>query len=146
MDDRARGHRWIHTIWVGPLVTFAGTVTYFQVFARYPTLRDFPWVNLPVVIAGVVLAIVGFVHVVTRRRGVWPRLAGSLGLALSLLAGAFLPLYVFGISYALPGATATSLGLATAPDFELPDSGGALHRLRDYRGSRVVIVFYRGHW
>ena len=29
-----------------------------------------------------------------------------------------------------------------APDFELPDQNGRLHRLSDYRGSRVILYFY----
>jgi peroxiredoxin Q/BCP len=30
----------------------------------------------------------------------------------------------------------------TAPDFELPDEAGALHKLSDYRGKPVVLYFY----
>ena len=29
-----------------------------------------------------------------------------------------------------------------APDFELPDQNGDMHRLSDYRGQRVVLYFY----
>ena len=29
-----------------------------------------------------------------------------------------------------------------APDFELPDQNGTVHRLSDYRGKRVVLYFY----
>lgn len=29
-----------------------------------------------------------------------------------------------------------------APDFELPDQNGDLHRLSDYRGQKVVLYFY----
>ena len=29
-----------------------------------------------------------------------------------------------------------------APDFELPDQNGELHRLSDYRGKRVILYFY----
>jgi thioredoxin-dependent peroxiredoxin len=31
-----------------------------------------------------------------------------------------------------------------APDFELPDEQGAVHRLSDYRGMPVLLVFYPG--
>lgn len=33
-----------------------------------------------------------------------------------------------------------------APDFRLPDRKGRIHNLSDYRGKKVVLVFYRGHW
>jgi hypothetical protein len=135
-----------HALWLGPILAFAGTVSYFVYFARFPALRDLPWVNLPVVLAGLALSAYGFVRALSRGTRWWVRVAASLGLALSLLVGGFLPVYVFGLSYALPAATATSAALDAAPDFELPDSTGTLHRLSDLRGTRVVIVFYRGHW
>lgn len=33
-----------------------------------------------------------------------------------------------------------------APDFRLPDRKGRAHALSDYRGKKVVLVFYRGYW
>ena len=41
-----------HALWLGPLISVAGTVSYFQFFARFPALRDFPWINLPLVVIG----------------------------------------------------------------------------------------------
>ncbi len=35
---------------------------------------------------------------------------------------------------------------AVAPDIELPALDGRRHRLIDYRGRSVVLLFYRGHW
>ena len=29
-----------------------------------------------------------------------------------------------------------------APDFELPDQNGTIHRLSDYRGKKVILYFY----
>ena len=29
-----------------------------------------------------------------------------------------------------------------APDFELPDQNGKIHRLSDYAGKKVVLYFY----
>jgi len=35
----------------------------------------------------------------------------------------------------------------TAPDFELPDSTGAVQRLADLCATNpFVLIFYRGHW
>jgi peroxiredoxin Q/BCP len=32
----------------------------------------------------------------------------------------------------------------TAPEFELPGTGGKTYRLSDYRGRKLVIAFYPG--
>ena len=29
-----------------------------------------------------------------------------------------------------------------APDFELPDQDGVMHKLSDYRGQKVILYFY----
>ena len=42
-------------------------------------------------------------------------------------------------------STAVPVG-ALAPPFALPATDGSEHRLADYRGAKVVVVFYRGHW
>ena len=135
-----------HAVWLGPALAFGGVVSYFMVFARFPVLRDFPWVNLPLVLAGIALSVLGLRGALRHRSRFWVRGLAGLGLALSLLVGVFFVVYVFVLSYALPAPTATAVSLDVAPNFELPDSQGVMHRLSDYRGSRVVIVFYRGHW
>jgi hypothetical protein len=142
----ARSRSRNHALWLGPLTAFVGMVSYFEVFARYPTLRDFPWVNLPLVVVGLAWSALGVWRSFSRGARVWVKLAGSLGLAVSLLCSGFLMVYVFGISYSLPDPTAATLSMDLAPDFALEDSEGRLHRLSDYRGRRVVLVFYRGHW
>lgn len=135
-----------HALWLGPLLTFAGMISYFQVFARFPALRDFPWINLPLVLVGLALTVLGVRRAFAHRSRVWIKIAGSIGMAFSLLVGGFFLAYVFAISYSLPDATTTSLDLEQAPDFALSDHTGAIHRLSDYRGSKVVLVFYRGYW
>ena len=70
----------IHGLWLGPLLTFTGMITYFQVFARFPVLRDFPWVNLPVVMLGLGLTVGGMWIAFSRPTRLWVRRVGSLGL------------------------------------------------------------------
>ncbi|HEY6298853.1 MAG TPA: redoxin domain-containing protein, partial [Candidatus Binatus sp.] len=45
--------------------------------------------------------------------------------------------WYFGAEAAERGNALRSLG---APDFELPDLDGKLHRLSDYRGSKVFLL------
>ena len=42
----------------------------------------------------------------------------------------------------LPMGEGLDIG-ALAPDFSLPDGDGEFHRLSEYRGQKLVIVFYR---
>ena len=49
-------------------------------------------------------------------------------------------------AFAAPAAErAAALRSGVAPDFELPDLDGRLHRLSDYRGRKVVLYAY-GSW
>lgn len=46
-------------------------------------------------------------------------------------------------AFAAPAAErAAALRSRTAPDFELPDVHGVLHRLSDFRGKKVVLYAY----
>jgi peroxiredoxin len=41
---------------------------------------------------------------------------------------------------------AAALTLSAAPDFRLADQNGKPVRLSAARGTKVVLVFYRGYW
>jgi hypothetical protein len=135
-----------HAIWLGLIVTLVGEVSYFMYFARFPSLRDVPWLNLPIVALGVWLSALGAWRAFrspARYRG---KVAGSLGLLLSLGLALLFNLYVFSLSYGVPPATETTLSLTSAPRFTLTDQNGSEVRLSDLRGHKVVLVFYRGFW
>ena len=140
------GRRRNHALWLGPLIAFAGTVSYFSFFARWPALRDVPWLNLPVVLGGVALSLAG-----ARRafRGSATYRGKMFGAFSVLFAGGFAALfvfYVFVLSYMLPAPSASPLALVEAPDFALQDQRGQTVRLAELRGRKVVVTFYRGHW
>ncbi len=135
-----------HLIWIGLLVTFVSVVSYFEIFARFASLRDFPWVNLPLVLLGATLSALGMKSALASAatpRGRW--LAGA-SVALSLLLAAFFVAYIFWITYLLPEPSDVALGLIQAPDFALTSNTGETVRLSDFAGRRVVLVFYRGFW
>jgi cytochrome oxidase Cu insertion factor (SCO1/SenC/PrrC family) len=46
----------------------------------------------------------------------------------------------------LPKPQASFASLQPAPDFRLNDQDGKPFTLSSLRGSRVVLVFYRGYW
>jgi hypothetical protein len=135
-----------HAIWLGPAVTFCGAVSYFTVFVGYPDLRDFPWINLPLVLVGVALSALGLWRAFRRSSVFRGKRLGTVGFALSLFLGGLFCFYVFAYSYRLPGPTPTSRALTDVQDFALVDHAGKPFRLGELRGRKVVLVFYRGHW
>jgi hypothetical protein len=73
----------------------------------------------------------------------WPNFV-ALGIsAILLILGGY-----FNFVLARVPATATALKIGEpAPDFTLPDAGGAPVSLASFRGQApVVLVFYRGYW
>ncbi len=134
-----------HAVWLGPVLTFAAFISYFLIFVNVPALRDFPWVNLPLVIAGVVLTILGL-RQSWGGASLWSRLFQGTGLVASLFFAALFLAYIFVISNQVPEPTEKTLALNQAPAFSLQDANGATVQLDDFRGKRVILVFYRGHW
>ncbi len=126
------------SVWLGPLVGVAGLVSYFTVFARFPVLRDVPWLNLPLVLIGVALS----VHALRRRRSI----RSFAGLAVSALSATLLAGYVWGLSSQLPATDGVVAVGAPAPSFALPDHQDRVVRLEDFAGHDLVLVFYRGFW
>lgn len=135
-----------HFLWLGPVVVFAGAVSYFLFFVRFAALRDFPWVNLPIVIGGVLIALLGARRVFAGRVGLGTRLAAVASAGFSAGLAVLFGYYVFGLSYHVPKPTEVTLGLSATPEFALRDQDDRLVRLSDYRGRRLVLAFYRGHW
>jgi hypothetical protein len=123
----------------------AGLVSYFAVFARVPALRDHPWLNVALVLAGVGLGMVGSLRA-WRRGGIGRKLVAGLALGLALAPATLLLWYVFDLSYRLPAPTEATLALVEAPDLELSDQDGTTVRLSELRGQPVLLVFYRGFW
>jgi len=127
-----------HAAWVGPLVALTGLITYFTVAVRFPDLRDSAIVNLVLVIGGAVIAAWGLL----RRRN-WK---SWIGFGAAAFFASLLCAYVFVLSSQLPPSdNAVAVG-AAAPPLELPDQTGRVVSLEDFRGERVVVVFYRGFW
>lgn len=139
-------HRRNHLLWIGPLLVFAGGVSYFTVFVTYPVLRDVPWINLPAVWLGLFLSVVAVVRAFSARSPYRGKVLGSIGLAFSAVLAGLFTLYLFVFSYMLPRPTDVAAPPTIAPDFTLADQHGRPVTLSGLRGRNVVIVFYRGHW
>ena len=127
-----------HMIWIGMAISIFGLVSYFAYFARFPVLRDFPWLNLPLVFVGLAVSILG-----AARRLSFLSVTGAV---LSAACATLLTTYVFVLSYQLPSVEGVVAVGAEAPAFSLVDHTGATLNLADLRGEPAVLVFYRGFW
>lgn len=144
---KAAPKRWPHLlVWGGFLFTFAAAVSYFLVFAKFPTLRDVPWLNLPLVMLGMIVALVGVFRIYRQPGGLVGKLLASIGAFLSVAIAAAFNYYIFSLSYQIPVAADAPVNAEKAPDFSLLDHTGKEVSLSDYLGQNVILVFYRGYW
>jgi hypothetical protein len=143
-------------LWVGFVLTIAAFLTYFFVFVLFPVTRDFPWANLLIFVAAMVLIFLGV------RRGfasdrlhpVRSKIVASIVATLSVV---ILALFVFTIFIGgrwLPASKGAPQVGQRAPDFSLFDTNGKQVSLNGLltepvNGSPpkgVLLVFYRGYW
>jgi hypothetical protein len=142
MTTKAGRYRATSLALLSLLVVVAGVVGYFLAVLRFgglfPNVRNNPIGPWVLVAAGVVLSALAV------RRAHGRRLVPALVLGSNLLlAGLFASfLYVVLRVPATPGPAVGS----RAVDFALADQTGRMHRLADYAGKPLLLVFYRGHW
>jgi hypothetical protein len=137
--DRARNH----LLWVGPLVSLFGFVSYWALFARWPAVRDDPWANLVLLALGVAASAVGLRRAWARSG--WRRIAGTAGLVASCGFAGLLIFYCYVWSYGLPESPASLAIGDRVPAVVLEDQRGREVELAGLRGE-TVLVFYRGYW
>jgi hypothetical protein len=134
-----------HVTWAAPLLAVAGLLGYFTVISRWPTLSDFPWLNLLVLAVAVAGSAYGLA-------GAWPegglpRRAGAvLGLGVSCLCAGLLIYYCFFHSYGLPDPDLAQPAGEPIPELTLPDEHERPIDLADVASGDLVLVFFRGHW
>ncbi len=146
-SERPPTKRWQqHAVWIGPVLTIVGALSYFLYFYQFPALRDFPVLNLPIVLLGLAFTSVGCWQMFKQRGRLLAKAFASIGLLLSLGVGGMFVFYVFFFSYGLPSVAAVPDLQATPADFSLPDQNGQQVSMADYRNSKIILVFYRGFW
>ena len=155
---------WNSSVWVGLVLVLAGIASYPLYFIRFAALRDFPWVNLPLIVVGLMLLGVGIARAFRRPDVYRGKIFGSvLGILVLALAG-FFCFELFVMARQLPASQGAPQVGQTAPDFTLPDSknepvnlSGMVHsgfapngRIGAAIGAdptaATLLIFYRGYW
>jgi hypothetical protein len=156
---------WNWAVWTGALLVLLGVVSYPLFFVRFPTLRDFPWANLPMIALGLVLLTLGLTRAFQHPDLFRGKIFGSVLAVLALtFSGFFLYGIFIGARHVLPASHGAPQVGQTAPDFALPDSQnhqvtltGALNspftpesttgaEKNAVQAAGVVLIFYRGYW
>lgn len=139
--------RWpLFLVWLGFVIMVAGALSYFLYFVQFADLRDFPVLNLPIVILGVLVAGVGCGRVFRQKRGMLSKGLAGIGFLLTLSLAGLFNVYIFSMSCDLPKSSDAPATDGAAPDFTLRDHNNQAVTLSDFRGEKVVVVFYRGFW
>ena len=132
--------------WLGLLITLFGFLSYFLYFCQFPVTRDFPIVNLAIVMLGAALTAIGCWGVFKHGQRPLRKAIAGVGFLFSFGIAGLLFWYVFSYSYQLPASADAPALEAAAPDFTLLDQNGEEVTLSELRGKKVVIDFYRGNW
>ena len=157
--------KWNWAVWTGVVLVVAGILSYPLYFVRFPALRDFPWVNLPLIIFGLALLAVGLVRAFRQPELHRGKIVGSVLAVLALaLSGVFLYGIFIGGRYVLPASHGAPQVGQVAPNFTLPDSRNNPVNLAEVlhsafapgaatgsgtaaeRTTGVLLIFYRGYW
>jgi len=124
------------------LFVLSGVLGYFAIVftiaAWLPTVRNDAIPNWILIALGLALSILAVRRAQPGRRV--PRVLLGANVSLAALFAFFL--YGFPV---VPDVRGPAVGVA-APDFDLVDHTGKTVRLADFRGSQLLLVFYRGHW
>jgi hypothetical protein len=141
-------------LWLGLLITVLGVLSNWLYFLALPGQEVFPWINVLVPAAGLVILLVG-----VRRAFVSPQTSGGKILApiFAILSAVLFAASAWGLHHArdLPAASGAPRVGEKAPDFTLANANGqatSLSQLLTESTSNsappkaVLLVFYRGYW
>ena len=155
---------WNPRIWGGFVLCLAALVSYPTFFVRFPITRDFPWVNLLLIVAALFLLVTGILRAFRRPDAYRGRIFGSILGVLSVFLVGFFLYGMFILTKNLPASHGSPQVGQLAPDFTLPDSTGSNVTLSNLlqspfpadlqptasaattKTAAVVLVFYRGYW
>jgi len=158
---------WNPAIWIGFALALLGAASYPLFFIRWPITRDFPWANLILLAAAVVLLVIGLSRAFRQPDAYRGKIFGPILSVLSLAVIGFFCFVVFYMARQLPASASSPIVGAVAPDFTIPDSLGHPVTLSDLlalpfrtndwpsavpaaspadKTAGLVLIFYRGYW
>jgi hypothetical protein len=144
-------------LWVGFLVVLIGALSYKPFFARFPSTRDVPWVNMLIFVVGIWLMGVGLKRAFQKAELYRGRVFGTVVAIAGVVVIGYSLLRAYYLERQLPVSINAPRVGQKAPDFTLLDTDGnsiTLSKLpaspadapASSKTNGVVLIFYRGHW
>ena len=138
--------RWNISLWLGFLVVLSGLISY-AYFAQFPITRDFPWLNLLLIAAGLALLATGLFRAFGNPKLYRGKIAGPILTVLSVALVTFFCYEIFFVLRDVPASTQAPRIGEKAPGFTLHDQNGKPIALADLLSPHgAILIFYRGHW
>jgi len=131
-----------HLAWIAPLVAIPGFLSYYTTFSMWPVFRDFPWLNLLILLGATALGVVA----VRRSRPGWGRAGSVAGLVVSAGLLGLLSFYCFVLSYDLPDPNRVVDDGTRLPSITLASWDGQPIDVAEAASDKLILVFYRGYW
>jgi len=129
---------------LGTIGVIVYALAIYRLGAYMPSVRNDAIPSWLLIVAGTALSIVGVRRAFAYPRRYDGRLVASTALGTNLIFAALLAWVLYAMAE-LPATRGPVVG-APAPGFTLQDHNGDKVRLADFRGSPLLLVFYRGHW
>lgn len=141
-------------LYAGFLLSIAAFASYFY-FVRFPSTRDFPWVNLLLFAGALILLGIGLARAYGKPQEYRGKIAGPILTVLSAGVLGFFLFFTFSFTKHLPASPGAPRVGQKAPEFTLPDANGNAVTLSSLYGGGtsgrasgrwVLLIFYRGYW
>ncbi len=150
--------RWNLLLYLGFLLVLVAFLSYFVFFARFPSTRDVPWVNLLLLALALGILGAGLTRAYRQPQQYRGKVSGPILAVLSVAIAGLFVFYNFSFSKWLPASKGAPQAGQQAPDFTLPDANGKPVTLSKLWGNSasvsagapgdqwVFLIFYRGYW
>ena len=141
-------------IWAGFLLAIFAFLSYPFIFINWDTTRDFPWVNIPLFVAALVLLFIGVRRAFQPNRRLISKIVAPIIATVSVLIVALFIFIAFIEPRRLPASHAAPQVGQKAPEFSLADTASKPVTLaallsqpvNNKPAKGVLLIFYRGYW
>ena len=141
-------------LWAGLVLSIFAFLSYYLIFVWFPPTRDFPSINLLLIVGALILLFMGLRRAFGVGRSTFSKILATIAATLGLLICAMFVFVFFVAAKWIPQSTGAPHVGQKAPDFTLADINNKQVALSDLLSTPlegkqpkgVLLVFYRGYW